>query len=313
MAAKISKQEREELTEVFRHPPRRPIPIPTGRRAKADPLRGVQAVLFDVYGTLFASGAGDIGTAFHLGKPNAIISAMEACGIHVNGKRETVGEAGMGLYYQAIALEHEAARKKGVNQPEADILQVWRRVIRRLGSEGAITYQRCDEKILRRVACEYENRANPVWLMPGAAEMLETLGKAGVPLGVLSNAQFYTRHIFDALLGGCPEEIGFAPDLVFFSCEQGMAKPDAALYAAADTALRRRKITGRHVLMVGNDANNDVVPARAPGFLTCLFAGDKHSLRLADGPASVTQPDREIIRLNQLPGMILGKGVQRKG
>lgn len=38
-------------------------PIPTGESASLKPLHNIEAVLLDVYGTLFISASGEIGTA----------------------------------------------------------------------------------------------------------------------------------------------------------------------------------------------------------------------------------------------------------
>ena len=57
------------------------------------------------------------------------------------------------------------------------------------------------EKHLIALATEYECRVNPVWPMPGARDCLRELAGAGLALGIVSNAQFYTPPMLQALLG----------------------------------------------------------------------------------------------------------------
>ena len=132
---------------------------------------------------------------------------------------------------------------------------------------------------LRRLAVEYEIRANPCWPMPHLRECLESLRHRGLLLGIISNAQFYTRELFDALLDATPEARGFDPDLQFYSYQHGRAKPGTALHELAVEALRQKRIGCHEVLFVGNDMLNDVLPASRVGFRTALFAGDARSLR----------------------------------
>lgn len=45
---------------------------------------------------------------------------------------------------------------------------------------------------------------------------------------------------------------------------------------------RERFRAAREALYVGNDMLNDILPANREGFQTCLFAGDRRSLRLRE-------------------------------
>ena len=51
-------------------------PKPTGVSERLAPLVGIHAVLFDVYGTLFMSASGDIGTARVMGSQQALSEAL---------------------------------------------------------------------------------------------------------------------------------------------------------------------------------------------------------------------------------------------
>lgn len=84
------------IRELVRSRCRPLAPVPTDVAAAGHPLRGVRAVLFDVYGTLLVSGAGDIA-------------------------------ASPGLM-PAIRRAHEAARANGIDGPEVDVREIWREV-----------------------------------------------------------------------------------------------------------------------------------------------------------------------------------------
>jgi putative hydrolase of the HAD superfamily len=157
------------------------------------------------------------------------------------------------------------------------------------------------------LAVEYEARTNPVWPMPELEECLAGFVSAGLPLGIVSNAQFYTRELFPALLGRSTEECGFAPELQVYSFEQGFAKPGESIYRLSAERLAARGIDPSAALYVGNDMLNDIAPAQRVGFRTALFAGDLRSLRLREDDPRVDgiRPDLVVTRLLDLNGCIL--------
>ena len=143
--------------------------------------------------------------------------------------------------------------------------------------------------------------------MPHAEECLESLRNAGVALGIVSNAQFYTKLLFPALFDKSLEELGFAPDLGIFSYEHGWGKPGLRLYEIAVERLASRGIPPCEALYVGNDMLNDIMPAARLGFRTALFAGDARSLRLREGDPRVEamEPDVVLASLEQLGGCLI--------
>ncbi len=246
----------------------RPLePRPTAVAARLVPLPDVRAVLFDIYGTLFISAAGDIGTGLAVDGDSAFKAALEAVGLPPKGGAE--------LLTRAIEAEHARKRAAGIDHPEVDIVAIWATVLERLGLSAS-------EATLRRLALEYELRVNPVWPMPGLAETIDALRRRGLRLGVVSNAQFFTPLLFPAFLGRSLEALGFDPALCFYSWRVGIAKPSRRLYDLAAAELTRQGIEPRRVLYVGNDRRNDIWPADRVGFRTGLFAGDARSLRLRE-------------------------------
>ncbi len=282
----------------------RPLePIATGHPPKLNKLRGVRAVLFDVYGTLLISGSGEVGTARKSAKEDAFTEALETVGLAPTGPVK----AALQYSFDLIEERHAAGRCQGIDYPEIDIVEIWQAVLQRLFQDGAIPQIPHDPDHMKRLAVEYEARTNPVWPMPGLADCLAGLVDAGLPMGIVSNAQFYTRELFPAFLERSTDDCGFAPDLQIYSYEQGHAKPGEGLYRLAAERLAARQIAPAETLYVGNDMLNDIAPAHRVGFRTALFAGDSRSLRLRTDDSRVDgiRPDLVVTQLLDLNGCIL--------
>jgi putative hydrolase of the HAD superfamily len=267
-------------------------PVPTGAAPRIEPLEGIRAVLFDVYGTLVISGCGDIGLTAESSAADPFQEAWSAAGLDT----AALPPDGPGLLAALIHADHAQSRGRGVDHPEVDILAIWRRLLDQ--RELSAT-----DRVLRRLALEYELRTNPVWPMPGLAAVIDKLSAGGPVLGIVSNAQFYTPLMLGAFLGEPLDALGFDPDCCAWSYRQGVAKPSQNVYAPALRGLTERHgIAPAQVLYIGNDMRNDVRPAQALGCRTALFAGDARSLRLrADDPGMRDiQPDRVITSLDQV-------------
>lgn len=279
--------------------PLEPVPVALPERfariAHAPLPRAPRALLCDVYGTLFISASGEVGsaTAEGPGRDRRFLTAFErASGITPPDDAAPIMER---AYYDAIRASHARSRERGVPHPEVDIIAVWRRVLEALDEAG---HEPAPVDV-ETLAVAWETVANPVWPMPGAGRLIEQLRARGVPLGIVSNAQFYTPLIFAAHLGGRPEEIGFDPSLIVYSYREGRAKPDPALFHAALASLRERGIDSNDVLYVGNDMRNDVSAARAAGCMTALFAGDERSFRPRESDPEIAplRPDTVLMDL----------------
>lgn len=254
-------------------------------------IEGIRAVLFDVYGTLFISASGDISLASESNRGDAAVAALESVGLQPGN---CTGDELVAALHAEIKQAHHASEHEF---PEVDIHKVWRAVLKaELGTEGV------DDALLARLAVEYETRVNPVWPMPGLVECLAEIHKAGLALGIVSNAQAFTRELFPALANESLRELGFEEDLCVWSYEHLQAKPGRWLYDRAVEALATRGIAPSEALYVGNDMRNDVAPAAAVGFRTVLFAGDARSLRLREGDAMVAgvSPDAVVTDLRQI-------------
>lgn len=201
----------------------------------------IRAVLFDIYGTLLESAAGD--------RPPATGRLPE----------RSEGESAELLerLQRAIAVRHAASP---FPYPEVDIVEIWAELLPDLPPQEAATYALAAEEAL-----------TPLTAMPGAREVLHALAGRRLPLGLLSNAQRHTPVLLERHLGeaaGC-----FDPRLCRFSWREERAKPDPWLFESLRETLAGLGIAAAETLYVGNDVAKDILPARACGFRTALHLG----------------------------------------
>lgn len=241
--------------------------IPTACARKGKPGFRARAVLFDIYGTLFISKAGDIGVA----KQEAEKCLKEITLLFQNYGVDEDTRSVLERFFDEIRTEKEGLREKGIEYPEVVIEDIWIRVLKI-----------DDREEMRRLAIEYELIVNPVYPMPNLKEMLSACRKRHILMGIISNAQFYTPHLFSALLGETLEELGFNNELLFFSYRLGYGKPSADLFESAARELEREGVPREQVLYLGNDMRKDIYPAKEAGFQTALFAGDARSLNMRE-------------------------------
>lgn len=276
-------------------------PIPSDIPENGNPPMDIKAILFDVYGTLLISGTGDIGIAADQQEAFGLTGLLKSLGYGEN--TELAARRIPGLLEEFIAERHTELRSEGVDYPEVEIRNVWQKIITTLWNEGLLDEINEDAPV-EELSMGYELEVNPVWSMPGFPDIIETLSTAGFRLGIVSNAQFYTPPILEALAGKTLSEIGFEDNLCFWSYKMARAKPSPLIFSDPIRELAKADITPEQILYVGNDMLNDVTTAASVGCRTCLFAGDKRSLRLREGDSRVQiQPDMTITRLSKLKNL----------
>lgn len=275
------------LNEVLAQQYIRPLrPRPAGLKPSGQLTAAIECLLFDIYGTLFISGSGDIGIARN--KPDGWVRLdplLVKYGIRMTSRRL------LREYFKAIEAAHQKLNRKGIDCPEVQIDHIWQSV---LGLENL--------EIVRAFALEFELISNPVYPMPNLSELLKVVRQAGIPMGIISNAQFYTPYLFSWFLQAGPEDLGFDPKLIYYSYLTGHAKPSLHMYQKALGRCKNRGIRPESILYLGNDMLNDMMPAAQCGMQTALFAGDLRSLRLrSDDPrCRAVKPDLIITDLRQL-------------
>ncbi len=270
----------------------RPLePLPTGQQP-LPPARVIRTrtLVFDIYGTLLISASGDVGTTAEDNR-EALAEALHSSGIA--GDPAALIDA----LHMAIGQRHTRAREEaGIDYPEIDIRECWRDAFQATGTPVP------SPENIERLAVEYECRINPVWPMPGADRLLAWARDSGYRLGILSNAQFYTPLVLEALFDRTVGELGFDPELCLWSWQTGHGKPSPHLFAT----LHERLPAGQSPLYVGNDMLKDIWPATQRDWYTALFAGDARSLRLREDDPRLqgVRPDAVIIKLIQITKII---------
>lgn len=276
-------------------------PIPTQIKPWVSHCPGIRAVIFDIYGTIFISGSGDISLANqNVNQEEMIREAMESVGLEMLVPPEQVSI--YSAYYDVIQHSHQLSREEGIEYPEVEIRNVWRTLLEIL-VEDKVIQGVFDAELIAHLAIEYEAKVNPVWPMPHAQGTFEML-KGEVKMGIVSNAQFFTPLLFRSFFERSHTALGFERELCLWSYEHGEAKPGLGLFERLLKKLEDRitPIEPQEILYVGNDMLNDIWAAHQLGLRTCLFAGDQRSLRLRedDPRCDGLEPNFVITDLHQI-------------
>ena len=291
-----------DLLDIIRKNTTTLEPVPTDIEPSGSPLEGkIGTVLFDVYGTLFVSGSGDVGTARQRVGSDAFTRALSSfCEKQRVRNMPAAGEVARDGYFEEIESEHATKIESGTEFPEVDVREIWRKVWIRLGDAGLLEDGPLTESSLEELALYYELFSNPTYPMPESRRTIERLKDGGVRLGIVSNAQFFTPLLFPAQFGAGTEELGFEGRLVVWSFEEGVAKPSPDIFRRLLES--NPDLNPAESLYVGNDMLNDIAAAASCGFKTCLFAGDLRSLRLRtdEERCAGVIPDLRVTSLNQI-------------
>ena len=302
----LSRSERLSLVGLLREisPPGLTVEIPQIAPDLA-PLVGLplprrpRAILFDVYGTLLVSAAGGEPTEPGTQTTDAgvrawILLEQELLKVGYRGSATTFSEA---LSRVMVAKRKQLMETSTFPEVEIDHLV-----------EGLLSHPTAAQA--RRVAVLHEASQNPCAPMPGAVELLSRLRALHFQFGVVSNGQFYTPLLVDALFGEEWTQLGFQPSLSVFSYERGRAKPDPTIFAGPLERLVALGIAPGETLFVGNSSRNDVAPAKKLGLLTALFAGDVRSYRPPSPDSESDRPDTIVTSFAQLEPLVgLGNGL----
>jgi putative hydrolase of the HAD superfamily len=264
----------DRLVEIVKSESAQLDPHPTEESTKLVELKDIKSVVFDVYGTMMVSGVGDISHSSDELRQGAIKDVFAQLEIPL---KATLSDPSALL--KSIILEHqEKIRESGVKYPEIDIREVWVEFIQEATTVHSIATEQ--HPIIEELAVRYELSVNPTWPMPKLDELLRALIGADKKLGIISNAQFFTPLLFNSYFDTSLDSLGFDDDICQWSYLFKEAKPSTRMYRVNSMKLEAKYgIQPHEVLYVGNDMLNDIVPASQVGFKTCLFAGDKRSLR----------------------------------
>jgi putative hydrolase of the HAD superfamily len=281
-------------------------PVPTGIEPCLPAATPLKAIVFDVYGTLLMSDSGDIEESVI--SAGNLRKAMDFSNIRVSGS--TLHQQGtlnkmLDEFVSEIKEFHDQHRTTDRPYPEIDIQHIWETILMRNHSKGRI--QLDGNHCIKCMTFIFEILSNPLFPMPGMEEVIKELSSRKIPLGIVSNAQFYTPVVLNYFLSGRLAEEDrvdfFDPELTIFSYKYKRSKPDLFLFQVLASALEKKYgLYPGDVLFIGNDMQKDVYAGHITGFRTALFAGDRKSLRLREDvdPVRNTRPDYIITDLRQL-------------
>ncbi len=272
-------------------------PIPADCPPRLVRLPNIRAIALDVYGTLFISASGDIGTAEQGGHEKALREALQEGGFQTIDSTLRFSD----LLVEAIRSSHQKRRDMGIAFPEVEIRKVWQNLLERLIRERRIEGE-ANSNTIQTVAVTFECLTNPVWPMPGLDRTIEALKASDILLGIVSNAQFYTPLLFPALLRKSLSDLDIQEKHCVWSYQFAEAKPSSRLFQLLRNTLQESGILPSQTLFLGNDIRNDILPAQRAGFRTALFAGDLRSLKLRkdDLDCLNIEPDLVLTELPQL-------------
>ncbi len=276
-------------------------PIPTKTPVKCDKDSAIKSLVFDIYGTLIISASGDIDKAEFSGQH--LEKALKYSGVEWDDtvNKEKLMQQILHDFFAEVSRQQQESHHP---YPEIDILQVWSNLIVQYQEKGII---KTKDLQLKQLAFHFELLSNKVFPMPGMKKIIQEFYKRKLPLGIVSNAQFYSPmlmnyFLIDELVEGANIHY-FDPDISVYSYKEGRSKPDTFLYEKLAASLDEKyQLKPAEVLYIGNDMLKDIYPAKQIGFKTVLFAGDKRSLRLREDDDRVqqTKPDYSIEHLEQL-------------
>jgi putative hydrolase of the HAD superfamily len=298
--------------------PRRLTPF--GFASAFESLKGIRAVIFDVYGTmvnywregfearesreaLLVEAFSGVVDRFGMGEALAAMNPAEP-------PADTL----CGFYNGLLALNRQKAAGEGNALPEVRVEEVWSVIALMLKRNGYDIDARAPRRgdptgFARRLAYTYNFLSMGRELYPGTANALKRLKDDNIALGVLADAQFYTTIDLTLMLrsqsGGAIADYNelFDTDLTFLSCDYGFVKPSEALYRRLFDALYEYQITPEQTVIVGNDLTADIAPAAALGMRTALFCGDDVMVFGRDGGGNVI-PDMVFYDWEELPEKI---------
>lgn len=192
-----------------------------------------RAVLFDIYGTLLDGPR-------HPDRAVRMAEVARRFGLHHPSPLDEAWD-------RAVAAAHRISPEPW---PEIDARELWRTLFPGLREAASL-------------ALEMEHAIHPVAPTPWAHDLLDQALDLGIPLGIVSNAQAYTRSLMRRHFPGHWPR--FDPRLLAFSYEHGIAKPDPRLFQVALRPLLAAGIDRGDILLIGDSEPHDAVPARQLG------------------------------------------------
>lgn len=216
-------------------------------------LDDIRVALFDVYGTLLLSSPRpDAEKAFSSWWIQWIHTPMPN---YLEFKKKLRDK---------ISISHNESQLAGVDFPEVQWLSIVQSALEDHGwknSESAAD--------LEAIATSLVEVGHTFSIMPGAVELIRSFQSAGLPLGIVSNAQPYTPiHLKEALASGGIHEWPFDEAWSFWSWKFGFSKPCPAVFQIFSARAEAVGWKRSQILYFGDRPDNDIKPAQRAGWRT---------------------------------------------
>jgi putative hydrolase of the HAD superfamily len=275
-----------------KYPTKPEVVTPESYPSRDQKLFEVQAVIFDIYGTLINYWDDDFSGEAKEGKLKVVFRQLsEHFGFTATlDKIDPTKPAEQTLfdfYHGLITIKHEESLKSGKTFPEVVIEEVWELIVSMLTRNGydPIKYQVGSRRdFTKSIAYYYNFFALKRGFFEGVVPALKALKDQNIKLGIISNAQFYTPIDLTLFIrdnssdGELIDYLDlFDSDLCFFSYEYGVAKPNPMLYRKLFDALYESEILPANTVFVGNDLSLDIKSAEEVGLKTGFFTGHSGS------------------------------------
>ncbi len=294
---------------------------PKRERVKAaphlDPLPGIKAVLWNVYGTLIRIADGELlhATPDSLRMEVALDKTIREFNMwnSMTRKPGAPWEYMQSIYLRILEDLRLAGTSRKGDVPEVDSADVWTKIIGKL-LQKEYAYDRGqygDEDALgEKVAYFFHESLQGHEAMPEAANTLRMVTQAGLSQGLLADGQCFTvPQLLRDLRKDDPNITLadlFRPELLTLSCQTGVRKPSMSLFAAAYRGLKSLGLKPADVLYVSSRVADDLAVAKSIGLCTAVYAGEKLGLAVTAEELQNPDlcPDRLLTELSQLADVL---------
>jgi FMN phosphatase YigB (HAD superfamily) len=292
--------------------PAPPKPDPVKAKPHITKLKGVRAVLWNVYGTLLAIPLGEI--VFEHPQAFVMTMALEKTiaefkmWASMSRKPGQPSEYMLHLYRSELD-EQRLAPSPGEKHPEFLADRVWEGLIKKLAKKDYtfdIGFYGSLNEFSRKVAYFFHASLQGTACYPGTATALQAIADAGCLQGLCGDGQCFTTVQLQRGLGTTRLDTLIPLERQILSIDVRGKKPSERLFRAALDRLDAHDIGPAEVLHVGSQIERDILPAKKLGLRTALFAGDRTSL--AATPEQLkdpgTRPDVLLTDLAQIADVI---------
>jgi len=286
--------------------PQVPAEVSAKATAFVEPLDGVRAVVWNVYGTLLRISDGRL--LFDHPKKMRMQIAMDKTVEEfkmwhsMNRKPGNPGELMYEQYAPLLKRQLMANTQQKGDSPEVDAPAIWRKLLSRLAEKGYsydINLYGDPEELSDKVTYFFHSSLQGVEAAPNARDALTAIVESPLKQSLLSDAQSFTLvQMLRALrVQGTLPPLGglFSLGLMTLSFQDGLRKPSASLFGRCVERFEAEGIEPREVLYISNQLRDDLSVAKQAGMQTALYAADTLSLRAAK--SDVRDPDMKPDRL----------------